>query len=90
MKQLLNKDLRPKVRLAEIEKLIKRHRIIVPPLSRATLLRMCEDGTFETAGDAPTKLGWLVYEDSFLRWVDGLDGKENAAGLSHGITTNRT
>ena len=90
MKQLLNKDLRPKVRLAEIEKLIKRHRIIVPPLSRATLLRMCEDGTFETAGDAPTKLGWLVYEDSFLRWVDGLDRKENAAGLSRGITTNRT
>ena len=66
IKQLLNNDLRPKIRLAEIERLIRKHRIIVPPLSRATLLRMCDDGTFETAGHVPQKGGWLVYEDSFL------------------------
>ena len=55
----------------------RRHRIIVPPLSRTTLvLRMCEDGTFETTGDKPTNLGWLVYEDSFLKWVEGLDAGE--------------
>lgn len=65
---------RTKLRLIEVERLIKKHRVIVPPLSRSTLVKMCEDGTFETAGDEPTSLGWLVYEDSFLKWVDGLDG----------------
>ncbi len=62
------------MRLGEVERLIRKHRIIVPPLSRSTLIRMCEDGTFETVGAAPTKLGWLVYEDSFLEWVKSLDG----------------
>lgn len=70
---MLDVDVRPKIRLGEIEKLIKRHRIIVPPLSRSTLIRMCEDGTFETASDPPTGIGWLVYEDSFLNWVESLD-----------------
>ena len=63
----------PATVLAEIERLIRKHRIITPPLSRQTLVTMCEDGTFETAGSAPTKLGWLVYEDSFLKWVKSLD-----------------
>jgi len=67
-------ECRPKLRIAEIDRLIRKHRIIVPPLSRRTLREMCEDGTFETLGDAPTKLGWLVFEDSFLRWVKSLDG----------------
>jgi hypothetical protein len=74
IKQLLTEDVRPKIRLAEIERLIRRHRVIVPPLSRKTLLRMCEDGTFETAGPGPGRIGWLVYEDSFIKWVDSLDG----------------
>ena len=75
-KRLLNLDLRPKMRLSEIERIIRVHRIIVPPPSRSTLIRMCEDGTFETARNSPAKLGWLVYEDSFLRWVEGLDGAQ--------------
>ncbi len=65
---------RPKLRITEIERLISKHRIIIPPPSRRSLREMCEDGTFETAGDAPTSLGWLVYEDSFLKWVKSLDG----------------
>lgn len=77
IKQMLNKDLRPIIRLSEVERLIRRHRIIVPPLSRSTLTRMCEDGTFETAGGAPSKLGWLVYEDSFLKWIESLDRPAN-------------
>lgn len=64
---------RPKLRLAEIDRLIRKHRIIVPPLTRRALLALCEDGTFETVGNAPTKLGWLVFEDSFLEWVKSLD-----------------
>jgi hypothetical protein len=81
MKQLLNADLRPVIRLSEVEKLIKRHRILTPPPSRKTLQRMCEDGTFDAVGNAPTTLGWLIYEDSFLRWVNSLDGSKikNAA-----------
>jgi len=64
---------RTKLRLAEIERLIRKNRIIVPPPTRKTLIAMCEDGTLETAGTSPTKLGWLVYEDSFLKWVGSLD-----------------
>ena len=76
MKQTLELNNRTKMRLGEIERLIRKHRIIVPPLSRTTLHKMCEDGTLETAGDGPTKLGWLVYEDSFLKWVESLDETE--------------
>jgi len=74
MEQSLTPAVRPKLRLTEIERLIKKHRIIVPPLSRATLVNMCEDGTVETAGTRPTSVGWLVFEDSFWRWARGLDG----------------
>ena len=76
IKQSLNMNARPKIRLSEIEKLIKRHRIIVPPPSRRTLIRMCEDGTLETARRPNERTGWLVYEDSFLKWVTGLDTAE--------------
>jgi hypothetical protein len=69
-----DKQRRAKLRLCEIEKLIRDHRMIVPPLSRRTLNNMCEDGTFETVGMEPTKLGWLVYEDSFWTWAQKLEG----------------
>ena len=74
IQQTLDLQAHVKIRLSEVERIIRKHRLIVPPLSRATLRRMCEDGTFETAGDAPTNIGWLVYEDSFLKWVRSLDG----------------
>lgn len=63
------------MRLSEIERIIKKDRILIPPPSRTKLLAMCEDGTLETAGDRPSRFGWLVYEDSFLRWVKSLDGE---------------
>jgi hypothetical protein len=68
--------IRPKLRLGEVERLIRKHRIIVPPLTRHTLIKMCEEGTFETMGDRPTRLGWLVYEDSFWRWVREMDAAD--------------
>lgn len=71
--QLLDYSSRPKLRLTEVERLIKRHRIIVPPLSRRTLTNMCEQGIFETAGVGPSRLGWLVFEDSFWNWVKSLE-----------------
>ncbi len=73
MKHIFDIEPRPKLRLGEIERLIKKHRIITPPLSRQTLIKMCEDGTFETSGAKATMFGWLVFEDSFLRWVKELD-----------------
>lgn len=76
---LLDLTPRPKLRLSEIDRLIRKHRIINPPLSRRTLREMCEDGTFETVGDTPTRLGWLVYEDSFLRWVKEFDEVRRSA-----------
>lgn len=71
--RLLELDIRPKLKLSEIERIIRKHRIIVPPPSRQTLIRMCESGTFDTPGGRPGRGGWLVYEDSFLKWVESLD-----------------
>ena len=71
----LDLPLRTKIRLSEIERLIRKHRIIVPPLSRRALVAMCEDGTFETAVRTSPGQSWLVYEDSFLDWVKSLDSK---------------
>ena len=73
VKRTLEFKPRVKMRLSEIERLMKKHRIIVPPLSRQTLIKLCEDGTFETAGGSPTMVGWLVFEDSFLAWLRKLD-----------------
>lgn len=72
IKQQLDASYRRTIRLAEVERLLKEHRIIVPPLSRPTLVKLCQDGTLETSGGAPTKVGWLVYEDSFWEWVKSL------------------
>lgn len=74
VKQMLDNKIRTKLRLGEVERLIRKHRIIVPPLGRHTLIGMCEDGTFESVGTGPTRLGWMIYEDSFWRWVKSLDG----------------
>lgn len=73
MQQIDDSRVRTKLRLSEIERLIRKHRILVPPPSRPTLISFCEDGTFDTAGK--TKFGWLVFEDSFWRWVKRLDGE---------------
>jgi hypothetical protein len=73
--QLREMKIRPKIRLSEIERLVRKHHILTPPLCRSTLVNMCQDGTFETAGGAPhPSLGWLVIEKSFLEWVKSLDG----------------
>lgn len=75
-KQLL--DLQPKtmLRLSEVERLIRIHRIVVPPLSRHALIALCEDGTFETAPRRTTRGRYLVSEASFLEWVRDLNKKE--------------
>ncbi len=64
---------RPKLRLSEVERLIRINRIIVPPLSRRRLIEMCEDGTLKIAPRKDPRSRYLVYEDSFLNWVRSLD-----------------
>lgn len=80
IKQALEFRPRVKMRLSEIERLIKKHRIIIPPLSRQSLIKLCEDGTFETVGSRPTAVGWLVFEDSFERWAMSLDEQKDESG----------
>lgn len=75
IQHLLDLSPRTKIRLSEIERLIRKHRIIVPPLSRRTLVAMCEDGTFETAKRKSPGQSWLVYEDSFLDWLRRMDAE---------------
>ena len=73
LQQTLDVLTRSKLRLTEVARLINKHRIIVPAPSRRTLSNMCEQGIFETVGGEPTKLGWLVYEDSFWKWARELE-----------------
>ena len=60
------------LRVSEIERLLKKHRVIVPPPSRRALIGMCEDGTLRTAPRRNARGPWLVYEDSFHKWVERL------------------
>ncbi len=74
------KDLSPrtKLRLSEIERILRTERIIVPVPSRSTLIEMCEEGTFKTAPRElkKRKMQWLVYEDSFLEWIASMDDEQ--------------
>ena len=71
--QILDLAPRTKLRVSEIVRLIRIHRIIVPPLSRRTIVSLCDDGTLETAPRRNRNANYLVYEDSFLDWIKGLD-----------------
>lgn len=64
---------RPKLRIAEVERLIRVKRIIIPPLSRRTLIGLCEDGTLQHAPRRKARATYLIYEDSFLKWVREMD-----------------
>lgn len=75
MQQTNDIKVRTKLKLSAVQRLIEKHRILVPAPSRRTLINMCEDGRFETASNPPGPLGWLVYEDSFWKWVRSLDGE---------------
>lgn len=72
-------DLKPPVmlRLNEIERILRKERLIVPTPSRRTLISLCEDGTFATAPRRRVRDPYLVTEESFLKWVASLCG--NAA-----------
>lgn len=73
--QTLDLITRPKLRISEVERLIRIKRIIVPPLSRRKLIAMCEDGTLDHAPRHRPRDRYLIYEDSFLKWVREMDGE---------------
>jgi len=75
-------SIRPTVRLCEIERRLKKNKVVIPPPTRSTLVNMCEDGTFETAGNNPTSMGWLVYEDSYVKWKDSVSSGGTVLRLS--------
>ena len=79
MKQMNELKFRTKLKLAVVQHLLEKHRVIVPTPTRRTLINMCEDGRFETASNPPGSMGWLVYEDSFWKWVQSLDGDAGEA-----------
>jgi len=62
---------RPTLRISEVERLIRVHRIVTPPISRRRLYEMCEEGVFEFAPREKSR-SYYIYEDSFLAWVEGL------------------
>lgn len=62
-------EVRPVLRLIEIETILKQSRVIAPVPSRHTLIAMIEDGTLE---GRKLSCGWVVYEDTFKAWVRSL------------------
>jgi hypothetical protein len=57
---------RPALRLAQIELILKATRVVSPVPSRVTLIKLIDDGTLE--GRMVGRV-WVVYEDSFHKWV---------------------
>lgn len=57
------------MRLADVEEILKQGKIFKAVPSRKYLIELCEDGTFEAK---LTRLGWLVFEDSFDLWLRDL------------------
>ena len=75
-------DLKPPtmLRLSEIERILRKERLIVPPLSRRMLITLCDNGIFDTAPRTHPRAPYLVTEESFLRWVKSLSGRAKGAG----------
>lgn len=59
-------EVRPAMRLREIEAILRRTRVITPVPSRPTLIGLVEQGTLQ---GRKLSHGWIVYEDSFKDWV---------------------
>ncbi len=76
-KRTLDLNARPKLRLSEVDRLLRKERIIVPPLSRRTLVKLCETGVLEFAPRRTLRAEYLVFEDSFLKWVQRLDAEDD-------------
>lgn len=61
---------RLKMKVSEVQTVLKKNRVFFTPPSRETLIGLIEDGTLEGV-----KIGelWFIYADSFDKWVKSLD-----------------
>ena len=73
--RVLDLSPRPKLRLSEIERLIKKHRILVPTPSRRMLIEWCEDGTFEIKGIPVGSVSVVVWHEPDI-FSPSKDGKK--------------
>jgi hypothetical protein len=65
----------PIIKLSEVEKILRREKIILPVPCRASLINNIEDGTF----DGKLHHGYyLITVESFERWVKSLQIKKTA------------
>jgi len=58
------------LRLSEIERILTDEEIIIPTPSRRTLKNWCEEGRFETLARHKPTDAWLVFADSFEKWLE--------------------
>jgi hypothetical protein len=61
---------RPKLRLCRVQEILLQKRVLDPPPSRRNLINLLEEGVID---GKLTSYGWVVYEDSFLRWLKAFD-----------------
>ena len=65
---------RPLLRLSEVEDDLSQLMKTIP--SRNSLIKLVKDGTLE---GTKTRLGWLVFKDSFDAWVENFTKQKLAA-----------
>lgn len=63
-------EIRPTLRLSRVMEIVKGSRIMDPPPTRRNLMHLLEEGVIE--GNL-TSYGWLVYEDSLLKWIRSIN-----------------
>ncbi len=66
----MSANIRSRMTLDEAERQIRKYNILVPCPSRQTLIRMCEEGIFETPKRRDGER-WLIFADSFWEWAKG-------------------
>jgi hypothetical protein len=67
---------RATLRLNEIQQIMAHYRLMgLEKPSRDMLIHMCEDGTLEAV---KSRVGWLVFEDSFELWVASIQQRRAA------------
>ena len=58
--------IRPSMRLAHVEEILTKTRVIFPIPSRRYLIQLIEEGRLD---GKRTDFGYVVYEDSFKNWI---------------------
>lgn len=65
-------QIRPTLRLSRVREILEGSRVMDPLPSKRNLIDLLEEGVIE---GKLTRYGWLVFEDSFLRWLRDINGQ---------------